>query len=225
MHSASQQNLWNHDYDYPDESGSRRLLISVAFSMSLGVWPRGSAGRFYFLTLLTSRYPIGERARLLMLQEERSLHVYKHTASLMDPKTELLSLFTTTSHLHMRDLHYSTYYHIVCASRFAARSYLTPMPCSPTVQISKKCIYIMLRQFQRRRNPHAKNRDPFQTCSRKILMEGKKMVPKKRNKDGRNRSLVLRNRLDELCSKELANVTLSVCGHVETHPCSPPRYC
>jgi len=51
-----------------------------------------------------------------MLQEERSLHVYKHTASLMDPKTELHSLFTTASHLHMRDLHYSTYYHIVCAS-------------------------------------------------------------------------------------------------------------
>jgi hypothetical protein len=39
-----------------------------------------------------------------MLQEERSLYVYRHTASLMDPKTELHSLFTTTPHLHICDL-------------------------------------------------------------------------------------------------------------------------
>ena len=63
------------------------------------------SGTFYFIfiiiIIITSRYPISERARLLMLQEERSLHLYRRTASLMDPKTELHSLFTSKCHLNI----------------------------------------------------------------------------------------------------------------------------
>jgi hypothetical protein len=81
-----------------------------------------------------------------MLQEERSLYVYKQTASLMDPKTVLYSLFTSRYHWCASvcvcecetSLMQSCLSIIFAALELSDSHALLPY----NVQISKKCIYV-----------------------------------------------------------------------------------